>query len=146
MQTVRQILQNKGKKVWAIPPDASIFAALQMMAEKDVGALVVLDNAALVGIFSERDYARKCMLPEKSTKEIQVKELMSSPVITVRPGLSIGACMTIMTNHHVRHLPMVEGEKVIGLISIGDVVKTIIAEQQQLIHELGSYITGGRNE
>jgi len=141
MQTVRQILQNKGKQVWAISPDASVFAALQMMAEKDVGALVVMENAVLVGIFSERDYARKFMLHKRSTEEIQVQELMSSPVITVRSGMSIGACMAIMTNHHVRHLPVVEGERVIGVISIGDVVKAIIAEQQQVINELGNYIS-----
>ena len=141
MQTVRQILQNKGKQVWAIPPDASVFAVLQMMAEKDVGALVVMENAVLVGIFSERDYARKFMLHKRSTEEIQVQELMSSPVITVRSGMSIGACMAIMTNHHVRHLPVVEGDRVSGVISIGDVVKAIIAEQQQVINELGNYIS-----
>ena len=146
MQTVRQILQNKGKQVWTIAPNASVFAALQLMAEKDVGALVVMENVDLVGVFSERDYARKFMLHEKSTEEIQVQELMSSPVITVRSGMSIGACMAIMTNRHVRHLPVVEGEKVIGVVSIGDVVKAIIAEQQQVINELGSYISGERNE
>jgi len=145
MQTVRQILQNKGKQVWTIAPNASVFDALQLMAEKDVGALVVMENVDLVGVFSERDYARKFMLHEKSTEETQVQELMSSPVITVRSGMSIGACMAIMTNRHVRHLPVVEGEKVIGVVSIGDVVKAIIAEQQQVIDELGSYISGGRN-
>ncbi len=145
MQTVRQILQNKGKQVWTIAPSASVFSALQLMAEKDVGALVVMENVDLLGVFSERDYARKFMLHEKSTEETQVQELMSSPVITVRSGMSIGACMAIMTNRHVRHLPVVEGEKVIGVISIGDVVKAIIAEQQQVINELGSYISGERN-
>jgi len=106
------------------------------MAWKDVGALLVMADEKLVGIFSERDYARNFALEDKSTQDIRVSELMSTPVFTVRPGQSIGACMTLMTEKHVRHLPVVEGEKVVGVISIGDVVKAIIEEQQYVIAQL----------
>jgi len=136
MVTVRQILQKKGNSVWAIHPDASLSEALQKMAWKDVGALVVIEGETLVGIFSERDYARNFDIANKSTKDICVRQLMSTPVITVRPGQSIGACMTLMTEKHVRHLPVVEGEKVVGVVSIGDVVKAIIEEQQHVITQL----------
>lgn len=141
MYTVRQVLQNKSKQVWTIHPEASLYEALQLMADKDVGALLVLETGQLVGIFSERDYARKFILEEKSTKEIRVRELMSALVITVRPGQSIGACMALMTERHVRHLPVVEGEKLVGIISIGDVVKAIIEEQQHVIDHLGHLAT-----
>lgn len=140
MYTVRQVLQNKSKHVWTTHPDMSIYDALQLMADKDVGALVVLDAGQLVGIFSERDYARKFILEEKSTKETRVRELMSALVITVRPGQSIGACMAMMTERHVRHLPVVEAGKLVGIISIGDVVKAIIEEQQHLIDQLGHFV------
>ena len=106
------------------------------MAWKDVGALLVMADEKLVGIFSERDYARNFALEDKSTQDIRVSELMSTPVFTVRPGQSIGACMTLMTEKHVRHLPVVEGEKVVGVVSIGDVVKAIIEEQQYVIAQL----------
>jgi CBS domain-containing protein len=137
MVTVRQILQKKGHSIWSIPPDISLYEALQLMAWKDVGALLVMEGETLVGIFSERDYARNFVLTDKSTmRDIRVSDLMSTPVITVRPGQSIGACMTLMTNRHVRHLPVVDAEKVVGVISIGDVVKAIIEEQQYVITRL----------
>jgi CBS domain-containing protein len=136
MVTVRQILQKKGSSVWSIHPDASLTEALQLMAWKDVGALLVTEDEKIVGIFSERDYARNFALLDKSTKDIRVRDLMSTPVLTVRPGQSIGACMTMMTERHVRHLPVVEREKVVGIISIGDVVKAIIEEQQYVISQL----------
>ena len=136
MVTVKQILQKKGSSVWSIHPDASLSEALQLMAWKDVGALLVMEDEKLVGIFSERDYARNFALADKSTKDIRVRELMNTPVFTVRPGQSIGACMTLMTEKHVRHLPVVEGEKVVGVVSIGDVVKAIIEEQQYVISQL----------
>lgn len=136
MVTVGQILKKKGNSVWAINPETSLFEALQKMAWKDVGALVVIEGETLVGIFSERDYARNFALTDKSTKDICVRELMSAPVITVRPGQSIGACMTLMTDKHIRHLPVVEGEKVVGVVSIGDVVKAIIEDQQHVIAQL----------
>jgi CBS domain-containing protein len=136
MVTVRQILHKKSNSVWSIHPDASLYEALQMMAWKDVGALIVMEDDKLAGIFSERDYARSFASADRSTKDICVRELMSTPVITVRPGQSLGACMTLMTERHVRHLPVVEGEKVVGVISIGDVVKAIIEEQQHVIAQL----------
>jgi CBS domain-containing protein len=136
MVTVRQILQKKGSSVWSIHPDASLTEALQLMAWKDVGALLVTEDEKIVGIFSERDYARNFALLDKSTKDIRVRDLMSTPVSTIRPGQSIGACMTMMTERHVRHLPVVEREKVVGIISIGDVVKAIIEEQQYVISQL----------
>jgi len=137
MVTVRQILQKKGHSIWSIRPDTSLYEALQLMAWKDVGALLVMEGETLVGIFSERDYARNFALTDKSTmRDIRVCDLMSTPVITVRPGQSIGACMTLMTNRHVRHLPVVDAEKVVGVISIGDVVKAIIEEQQYVITQL----------
>jgi len=141
MYTVRQVLQNKSKQVWTTHPDMSIYEALQLMADKDVGALVVLEAGQLVGIFSERDYARKFIQEEKSTKDARVGELMSAPVITVRPGQSIGACMAMMTDRRVRHLPVVEAGKLVGIISIGDVVKAIIEEQQHVIDQLGHFVT-----
>ena len=144
MITVKQILQSKGSAAWTISPDASVYEALQLMAQKDIGALVVVEAKKLVGVFSERDYARKYMQGEKSTKEILIRELMSAAVETVRPGMSIGACMALMTERRIRHLPVVEGEKMVGLISIGDVVKAIISEQQKVIDQLGNYISGTR--
>ena len=141
MYTVRQVLQNKSKQVWTTHPDMSIYEALQLMADKDVGALVVLEAGQLVGIFSERDYARKFIQEEKSTKDARVGELMSAPVITVRSGQSIGACMAMMTDRRVRHLPVVEAGKLVGIISIGDVVKAIIEEQQHVIDQLGHFVT-----
>ena len=136
MVTVRQILKKKGNSVLAIHPEASLAEALQLMAWKDVGALVVMEDEKLLGVFSERDYARSFAIAEKSLKDIRVRELMSTPVITVRPGQSIGACMTLMTEKHIRHLPVVDGEKVVGVVSIGDVVKAIIEEQQYVIAQL----------
>jgi CBS domain-containing protein len=136
MVTVRQILQKKGSSIFSIHPDASLSEALQLMAWKDVGALLVMEAEKLVGIFSERDYARYFALTDHATQDIRVRDLMSTPVFTVRPGQSIGACMTLMTDKHVRHLPVVEGEKVVGVVSIGDVVRAIIEEQQYVIARL----------
>lgn len=143
MITIRQILQKKGNSVWSIHPDTSLYEALQLMAWKDVGALLVMEGETLVGIFSERDYARNFVLTDKSTtRDIRVSDMMSTSVITVRPGQSIGACMTLMTNIHARHLPVVEAEKVVGMISIGDVVKAIIEEQQYVITRLSQPANG----
>jgi CBS domain-containing protein len=114
------------------------------MADKNLGAVLVLEEGQLRGIFSERDYARKVILHGKSSKEISVREIMSSDVITVRPEQSIEECMALMTNNRVRHLPVLENEKLIGIISIGDAVKAIISEQEFTIKQLESYITGGR--
>lgn len=144
MITVRQILKVKGSQVWSIPPQARIYDALQLMAEKDVGALLVMEGDRLVGIFSERDYARKLILHGKSSLDTLVREVMTPQVITVSPDENIFVCMELMTDRHIRHLPVIEEGRVIGLVSIGDVVKAIISEQQFVISQLESYITGRR--
>jgi CBS domain-containing protein len=145
MVTVRQILKNKGSQAWSTEPQVTVYAALQLMAEKDIGALLVLSAGKLVGIFSERDYARKIILHGKSSAETLVSEIMTSSVVTVGPDQTIGECMTLMTERRFRHLPVVEGDRVLGVISIGDVVKAIISDQQFVINQLESYITGKRS-
>lgn len=143
MITARDILRAKGPQVWWISPDATVFSALELMAEKNIGALVVLDGESLAGIFSERDYARKVILKGKASKETSVREIMTSEVTTVRPSQSVDECMALMTDKRVRHLPVFEGDKLVGIISIGDVVKAVISEREFTIKQLESYITGG---
>lgn len=143
MTTVRDILRAKGTQIWWVSPAATVFSALELMAEKNVGALVVLDGENLAGIFSERDYARKVILKGKASKETSVKEIMTSEVTTVRPGQSVDECMAFMTEKRIRHLPVFEGEKLVGLVSIGDIVKAVISEREFMIKQLESYITGG---
>ena len=143
MTTVRDILRQKGNQIWSVSPDTTVFYALELMAEKNAGALVVLDGESLAGIFSERDYARKVILKGKASKETSVEEIMSAEVTTVDPGQSVDECMALMTDKRIRHLPVVEGEKLVGLISIGDVVKAVISEREFIIKQLESYITGG---
>jgi CBS domain-containing protein len=142
MKTVAQLLRAKGPHVLSVSPDAAVFAALEVMAERNVGALLVLDGERLVGIFSERDYARKVILKGKSSKEIPVREIMSTQVLYVRPDQTVEDCMALMTDKRVRHLPVLDGERIAGVISIGDVVKAIIAEQEFMIEQLQNYITG----
>src|SRR2546428_12389201 len=142
MKTVAQLLRTKGHQVLSVSPDIPVFAALEVMAEKNVGALLVVEGERLGGIFSERDYARKVILKGKSSKETPVREIMSSHVLYVRPQQTIEDCMALMTDKRVRHLPVVEDERVVGVISIGDVVKAIIAEQEFMIEQLQNYITG----
>ncbi|HLF24702.1 MAG TPA: CBS domain-containing protein [Anaerolineae bacterium] len=144
MKTVNQLLQAKGSDVWSIAPGASVYEALARMADKNIGALLVLDAGRLIGIFSERDYARKVVLKGKASKDTPVKEIMTSRVVYVRPEQSIEDCMALMTDKRVRHLPVLEGERVVGVISIGDVVKSIISEQSFMIAQLENYITGER--
>jgi CBS domain-containing protein len=144
MYTVRQILQNKGQQVWSISPEASVFEALQLMAVKDIGALVVVQSDRLVGIFSERDYARKVILQGKTSRETRVGEIMTSRVTFVRPEQTTEECMALMTEKHIRHLPVMESERLIGLISIGDVVKAVISNQKFVINQLENYISGER--
>lgn len=141
--TVRDILRQKGNQIWSVSPNATVFDALELMAEKNVGALVVLDGENLAGIFSERDYARKVILKGKASKETSVEEIMTSEVTTVCPGQSVDECMVLMTDKRIRHLPVLEGEKLVGLISIGDVVKAVISEREFVIKQLENYITGG---
>ncbi len=142
MKTVKQVLLDKGFVIWSIDPDATVFEALRLLAEKDIGALIVVKDEQVVGILSERDYARKVILEEKSSKNTPVREIMTPDVIGVSPEYSVEDCMALMTNKHVRHLPVFEGKKVVGVISIGDVVKSIILEQGYLIDHLVNYITG----
>jgi len=140
MKTLKQLLQAKGGEVYAIAPDASVFEALKLMAEKDVGALVVTAGGRLAGIISERDYARKVILQGKSSHDLAVREIMTAKVVTVHPGQTVEDCMGLMTTRRVRHLPVVEGERLLGVLSIGDLVKEVIAEQEQTIKQLESYI------
>jgi len=143
MKTVTQLLRIKGHEVLSVSPDISVFDALRVMADRNVGALLVIEGGRLAGIFSERDYARKVILKGKASKEIPVREIMTSHVLYVRPEQTIDDCMALMTDKRVRHLPVLEGERLVGVISIGDVVKAIIAEQEFIIEQLQNYITGG---
>ncbi len=140
--SVGAILAHKGSAVWSIAPDATVFDAIQLMADKNVGALPVVENGGLVGIISERDYTRKVILKGKSSKETPVKDIMTRELVTAQPGDSVTECMQVMTDKRVRHLPVVEGAKMIGLISIGDLVRRIISAQTATIDNLEKYITG----
>ena len=142
MITIEKILNNKDKHIWSVEPKTSIFEALKIMSDKNIGALLVLEDEKLVGIFSERDYARKVILKGKSSKNTQVGELMTKKVLYIDPEKTINDCMVIMTAKHVRHLPVIENDKVIGIVTIGDVVNQIISEQEYTIQQLENYITG----
>jgi CBS domain-containing protein len=142
MATVKQLLQTKGSEVWTIAPDASVYDALNLMAEKNVGALLVLEAGALVGVISERDYARMVVLKEKSSMTTPVNEIMTKKVICVRPEQTIEDCMALMTDKRVRHLPVLVDDQLIGVVSIGDVVKAIISHQEFIIEQLENYIVG----
>ncbi len=141
-EKIGAILKSKGREIWSIPPTASVYEAIECMAEKQVGALLVMEGDQLVGIISERDYARKIILMGRSSRETPVTEIMTSSVLTVSGDHTIGDCMRIITEHRVRHLPVVERGKVIGVVSIGDLVNWIISTQQETIRHLESYITG----
>jgi CBS domain-containing protein len=138
------VLKNKGpRRILSIAPDRTVFEALEMLADHDIGALLVCDGDHLFGMLSERDYARKCALMGHTSKETPVAEIMTSPVRSVTPEHTVDECLSIMTDHRFRHLPVLERDKVIGLVSIGDLVKWVIHSQQQAIGTLESYITGG---
>jgi len=140
MKTVRQLLQSKGSAVYSVTPEASVFDALKLMAEKNIGALLIVSGGKVAGIMSERDYARKVILHGKSSHDMLVREIMSEKVVTVQPEQTVEDCMTLMTGKRIRHLPVVNGDKIVGLLSIGDLVKEVIAEQEQTIRQLESYI------
>jgi CBS domain-containing protein len=140
---VSHLLQHKGEEVWSLAPDATVYEAIDQMAQKSVGALLVMDGERLVGIVSERDYARKVILKGKSSNEIRVREIMSYPVICARPEFAIDEAMALMTDKKVRHLPVVVEDRVVGVISIGDVVRAIIADNEYNIQQLTAYIGGG---
>jgi len=140
MTTVRRLLDGKGRAIFSVEPQASVLDAIRLMAEHHVGALLVMRGQALEGIVSERDYARKVILRGRSSADTPVRDIMSTPVLTVSLETSVGECMQLMTDRHVRHLPVVDGARVVGMVSIGDLVKAVIAEQQQQIEQLESYI------
>jgi CBS domain-containing protein len=142
METVRSMLRHKGSEIFSLPPEATVYEAVAMMADKSVGALLVVSGGKLAGIVSERDYARKVILKGKHSHEIQVKEIMTSPVFTISPGDSVEDCMRVITAHRIRHLPVMEGDTILGIISIGDVVRTIISAQAHAIDQLSGYIEG----
>lgn len=142
MVTVKQMLEEKGRDVWTIGPDAKVFDALKLMAEKEVGALIVLEKGAVVGIVTERDYARKIVLMDKDSQDTPVKEIMTPQIYFVHPSSSSEECMALMTNMRIRHLPVIEKNKLVGIVSIGDIVKTIIGEQNIMIGQLQDYILG----
>jgi CBS domain-containing protein len=140
MKTVSQLLQVKGGSVWSVTPESSVFGALKLMAEKNVGALLVMNGDALRGIMSERDYARKVILLGKSSHDIAVRDIMSDKVICVGPKQTVDECMAVMSSKRIRHLPVLDRGKVVGMLSIGDLVKEVIADQQLTIQQLESYI------
>jgi len=143
MTTAADVLKSKPHQaVHAITPDATVFDAVKLMAEKNVGALLVMEGERIAGIVTERDYARKVVLLSRSSKETPVRDIMTSAVMVVRPGQTTEECMVLMTENRLRHLPVVEGDSLLGLVSIGDLVKSIISEQKLTIEQLQSYISG----
>ncbi len=142
MKFVKNLLDTKGHEVLSISPDGSVLDAIKLMAEKSVGALLVMVDEQLVGIVTERDYARKVILKDRSSSDTQVREIMSGDVLTAKQGHSVQHCMNQMTDRRIRHLPVVDDGRVVGLISIGDLVKAVIADQQEEIEQLGHYISG----
>jgi CBS domain-containing protein len=140
--TVRSILDRKGWRVWSLSPETSVYDALVKMDELDIGALVVTRGTSLVGMFSERDYARKVVLHGKSSRETQLLEVMESPVITVTPEETVERCMQMMTRRRIRHLPVVENDTVVAMISIGDLVNWTISAQEETIQHLNAFISG----
>jgi CBS domain-containing protein len=140
--TIGLLLKQKGQNVWHISPEACVYDAIELMAEKYVGALLVVSDNALIGVLSERDYARKVILQGKSSKETQVKEIMSTPPVFVTPDQTVEDAMRVMTEKHIRHLPVVGDGVILGVVSIGDMVKWIISAQEHTISQLHSYISG----
>ncbi len=140
--TISEILSRKGAAAWSISPDATVFEAVQLMADKNVGAVLVTENGRLVGIISERDYTRKVALKGKASKTTAVKEVLSSNVIHVSPAHTVEECLRLMTDHRIRHLPVLEGGNIVGIVSIGDLVNWIISAQHTTISQLQTYITG----
>lgn len=145
MISIRQLLEAKGSEVWSTSPDASVYEALQLLAEKNIGALMVLQDGELAGVVSERDYARKVILRGKTSMKTPIKEIMTEEVITVGIGSTVEEAMALMADKRIRHLPVVEGEMIVGVVSIGDLVKAIMADQEFTIDQLEKYISGTRS-
>ncbi len=140
--TIHEILTQKGATVWSVSPDITVFEAIQIMADKNIGALLVTEQGKLVGILTERDYTRKVALKGKSSKQTAVKEILSGDIIHVTPSHTVDDCMRLMTEHRVRHLPVLDAGQIVGIISIGDLVNWIITTQNSTIHQLQTYIAG----
>lgn len=144
MTTVRQLLKGRHGQVWSVSPDDTVYRALQVLAENDIGAVLVVEDDTLVGILSERDYARKVILEGKSSRRALVRELMTETVLYVRPQQTLEECMALISDKRVRHLPVLEDDRLVGVVSIGDVVNRAIADREFVIEQLENYITGGR--
>ncbi len=144
MKKIKELLREKGGSVWSIGPDASVYDAIAMMAERNIGALLVMEGDRLVGVMSERDYARKVILAGRASRDTKVGDVMTSRVIFADPTETVEECMALMTDKHIRHLPVMEDGELLGLVSIGDLVKEVIAEQKFMIKQLEHYISGGR--
>ncbi len=142
MKLVKELLEDKGHEVWTITPQATVYQALELIAEKDIGALLAMDDGRVAGVFTERDYARKVILAGRASRQTSVRDVMTTRVISVRPDQSVENCMALMTEKRIRHLPVMEGDDLKGLVSIGDLVKAIIAEQRYMIDQLEHYISG----
>ena len=145
MYTVRHLLQGKGNQVWTVTPQTTVYEALQLMATKNCGAVVVVDGARVAGIFTERDYSRKVVLQGRTSKTTAVGELMTTEVLYINPDVTMEECMALMTQKRTRHLPVLEHDQLAGLVSIGDVVKAVISDREFTIRELERYITGGHS-
>lgn len=144
MKKIQEILQVKGNVIWSVSPDSTVYDALKLMSEAGIGAVLVMDSGKLVGIMSERDYARKIIIEGKTSKETMVKEIMTEKVYFISLGAYAESALAMMTEKHIRHLPVMENDKVIGVISIGDVVKAVISEQRNIIEQLETYVMGGK--
>jgi CBS domain-containing protein len=142
METVRHILSRKGQDVWSLAPEATVLEAIEMMADRGVGALMVVAGGSVVGVISERDYARKVILKGKSSREVRVRDIMSHPVISVSPDSTVEECMMLTTNHRIRHLPVIDEGRLVGVISIGDLVRSTIQQHEETINQLTDYIAG----
>jgi CBS domain-containing protein len=144
MTTVQQLLDQKGRNIWSIRPDTTVFDALTEMAEKDIGSLLVMDGEALVGIITERHYARSVVLKGKTSPATLVRDIMERRVIVARPEQSVEQCMALISEKRVRHLPVLEGEKLVGMVSIGDLVKSMVTDQKFMVDQLQNYIHGAQ--
>ena len=142
MTTIARLLDTKGHDAWSVPPDASVYDAIKLMADREVGALLVLEGQKLIGIMSERDYARKVILQDRSSRDTPVSTIMTERVVYIRPEQSVEDGLTLMTAKRIRHLPVLKDDQVVGIVSIGDLVKSIIADREHLIEQLENYITG----
>jgi len=140
--TIGEILRSKGNQVWSVPPESTVYDAIKMMADKNIGAVAVMEGERLVAILTERDYTRKVVLQGKASKSTQVREIVTGQVVSVTPNHTVEECLRLMTKHRFRHLPVMEGEKLVGLVSIGDLVNSVISAQQTTIEQLQTYITG----